>query len=130
MPFRILDLPAELIDLIVEHVYLEGGQLLRAIDSLSQTCKALRSAAKPLLFATLTIETNTYYLNTDRTPRWPNEGKALSLVHVMPHIRDSIGLIKFVSWRGRTDASYVTDTWKFPEDVNMSGSMQRLRTVV
>lgn len=130
MHFRLLDLPVELIDLIVEHVYLDGGQLIRAINSLSQTCKALRSAAKPLLFASLTIETNTYYLNTDRAPRWLNDGKALSLVHVLPHIRDSIGLLKFESWRRRDHATYVTDAWKFPEDFNMCGTMPRLRTIV
>lgn len=130
MPFRLLDLPTELIDLIVEYVYLDGCRLVRAINALSLTCKALRAAAKPLLFATVTIETNAYYLNTDRAPRWVNDDKAFSLAQVLPYIRDSIGSLKFVSWRRRTHATYVTDSWKFPEDLNMSGTMLRLRTIV
>jgi hypothetical protein len=130
MPFRLSDLPTELIDLIVEYVFFEGCQLVRAIIPLSLTCKILRSAAKPLLFAALTIETNIYYLNTDRAPRWVNDDKAPSLIQVLPHIRDSIDLLKFISWRRRTHAAYVTDAWKFTEDFNLSGIMPRLRTVV
>lgn len=126
MPFQLLDLPSELIDLIVEHVYLSG---CRAIDSISLTCKALRLAAKPFVFAALTVETNTYYLNTDRAPRWQDDGKALSLLHILPHIGDSIGLLKFVSWRRRTHNTYTTNAWKFPEDL-IPDFMPRLRTIV
>lgn len=130
MYFRLLNLPTELIDLIVEHVYLEGCQLIRAIIPLSLTCKALRAAAKPHLFTTLTIENNGHYLNTERAPRWLHDDKAQSLMNIMPHIIESVSTLKFVSWRRRAHASYNTDTWKFLEDLNMSGAMPRLRTIV
>lgn len=130
MCFRLLDLPTELIDLVVEHVYLEGCGLIRAIIPLSLACKTLRAAAKSHLFATLTIENNGHYLNTERAPRWLHDDKALSLIHIMPHIIQSVGTLRFVSWRRRAHASYNTDTWKFLEDLNMSTAMPRLRTIV
>lgn len=130
MHSQLLDLPTELIDLIIEHVYFDGCQLVRALLPLSVTCKALRAAAKPHLFASLTIESDGYYLNTERTPHRLRDGKALSLPHIIPNILDSVSTLSFVSWHRLLYSHYKTDTWKFPEDMAMIGAMSRLRTIM
>lgn len=129
MYFRLLDLPTELIDLIIGHVYIDGGQLMRAILPLSVTCKALRTAVKPRLFANLTIETDGYYLSTKSTFHRLQDVEALSLPDVMPHIMDSVHTLRFISWRRLPQASYKTEIWKFPGDTNMTGTMPRLQTI-
>lgn len=130
MHFPLLDLPSELIDLIVEHVYLDACQLKSAILPLSVTCKALRTAVKPHLFATLTIECDGYYLNTERSPRWCCDGRALSLPRVIPGIMGSINTLRFVPWHRMPHGNYNTETWKFPEDMCMDWALSRLRTIM
>lgn len=51
----ICDLPEELLDHIVSHLYNDSGRFLRSITALSLTCQRLRKATLPILFDTITI---------------------------------------------------------------------------
>lgn len=130
MYFRLLDLPTELIDLIVEHVFIDGCQLIRAVLPLSVTCKSLRTAVKPRLFANLTIESDGHYLSTVHTTHRLHNVKGPSLPHIVPCIMDSVNTLKFISWRRLPNTSYSTDTWKFPEDLNVTWAMPKLQTIM
>lgn len=130
MPFRILDLPTELIDSIVEHIYIDGSELPQAIIPTSLTCKALRRATKPRLFATLTIETQGYYLNNKHTSSGRHHDQSSTLIQVLPSIAAFVTTLRFVSWHRRHDVPHDTKTWKFPENINMLGAMSRLRAIM
>lgn len=62
-PKQFLDLPDELLDLILHHLYTSGGKYIRDITPCSLTCRRLRKAAVPLLFNTLNLRVTWPYVD-------------------------------------------------------------------
>lgn len=59
----LLDLPDELLDLVMLHVYLENPSLVRDLLPPSQTCHRLRKATAPILFHTLSLRITQRYVD-------------------------------------------------------------------
>lgn len=97
----LLELPAELINFIVEIVYIDGCRFARAILPLCSTCKELRRAANPFLFHTLTIETIHSLAQRSSGDVYMPHKKLLSMMAVRSqttgfHIVDHVQTLKFV----------------------------------
>lgn len=60
---ELLDLPDELLDLVVQSLYIDGGQFIRDIIPCSLTCRRLRKAAAPILFYTVSIRVTWRYVD-------------------------------------------------------------------
>lgn len=59
----LLDLPDELLDLIILRLYTDGGSFNRDIVPCSLACRRLRKAATPILFHTVSIRVTWRYVD-------------------------------------------------------------------
>lgn len=59
----LLDLPDELLDLIILHVYADNGSFVRDLLPTSRTCHRLRKATAPILFHSLSIRATRRYVD-------------------------------------------------------------------
>lgn len=59
----LLDLPDELLDLILHHLYSDNGYFIRDVVPSSLTCRRLRKAAAPILFHTISIRVTWRYVD-------------------------------------------------------------------
>lgn len=59
----LLDLPDELLDLIVDAIYADGGRFVRELIPISLTCHRLHRATAPKLFQTLHVRITNRYVD-------------------------------------------------------------------
>lgn len=60
---ELLDLPDELLDLVLLQLYTDGGSFIRDVLPSSLTCRRLRKAAAPILFHTLSTRITWRYVD-------------------------------------------------------------------
>lgn len=60
---QLLDLPDELLDLVVHRLYTDGGSFIRDIIPCSLACHRLRKAVAPILFHTVSIRVTWRYVD-------------------------------------------------------------------
>lgn len=81
--YSLSELPQEVLDIILEFLYLEGGGRVFSIDPASRTCRSFRSAALPRLFESVSCVIRQHRFHRPH-PSFP---KLVDHPHLLKHVK-------------------------------------------